>query len=257
MYLRLLLKTIALPPGPGLILIAFGLFLLKRSPRIAKLCLFGGFIFLWVCSLPLVASLLSSWNQQIPALTIEQAITQAQNNPNQAIVILGGGRNHEAPEYAGEDTVNKGTLLRLRYGAYLAQSTQLPILVTGGLWGTDTISEAELMRNALEQSFGLSPKWLETKSRTTWENAQFTQEILSKENITDIILVTEASHIKRATEVFEYFGFTVLPAATGYKTHKFDKLLRLIDWIPSAVAFYEVYVNLHELYGRAWYRLQQ
>jgi len=44
-------------------------------------------------------------------------ITEAQLKDIQAIVILGGGKNNNAPEYRGIDTINKATLERLRYGA--------------------------------------------------------------------------------------------------------------------------------------------
>ena len=59
-------------------------------------------------------------------------VTLAQARSAQAIVILGGGVRRNAPEYGG-DTVGRLTLDRVRYGAFVARATGLPVLVTGGV----------------------------------------------------------------------------------------------------------------------------
>jgi uncharacterized SAM-binding protein YcdF (DUF218 family) len=78
----------------------------------------------------------------------------------QAIVILGGGVRHEALEYGGH-TLGRLTLERTRYGARVAKQTGLPVLVSGGA-PSGGIAEAEVMRAALAEEFGVPVRWVET-----------------------------------------------------------------------------------------------
>ena len=93
----------------------------------------------------------------------------------QAVVILGGGVRRDAPEYGG-DTLATLTLERVRYGARVARLTGLPVLVSGGsVLGGEP--EAKLMAASLEREFGVPVRWVETRSRTTHENAVLSARI--------------------------------------------------------------------------------
>ena len=105
--------------------------------------------------MPVVAGALARGLEEPPAQ--ERNVARAQ-----AIVILAGGAYRSAPEWGGE-TVNSITLGRVHYGAALARRTQLPILITGGINGPGDATEAELMRRALEQVYGLRVRWVETR----------------------------------------------------------------------------------------------
>lgn len=76
-------------------------------------------------------------------------------------MILGGGKNIQAPEFAHTDTVNRWTLQRLRYGAYLQQQPGKPILVTGGdPYGGKP--EAGAMAESLKRDFHAKTIWVIT-----------------------------------------------------------------------------------------------
>ena len=67
--------------------------------------------------------------------------------------------------------------------------------------------------HAYARSHGIAPDRLvlETASRTTYENAIFTQRLLAPRADQRWVLVTSASHMPRAIGCFRKAGFTVLP----------------------------------------------
>ena len=64
--------------------------------------------------------------------------------------------------------------------------------------------------------------WYETKSLNTYENALHTRQILDKNGISHIVLVTSAVHMPRALALFEKQGFSVIPAPTDYNVTQAD-----------------------------------
>jgi uncharacterized SAM-binding protein YcdF (DUF218 family) len=135
-----------LPPLSFLLVLALGIFLLYRRRKFAKLLIIAAFAMFWAASTPYFAE---------GALHLLEERTTALNGRHSAdaIVILGGGTHFHAPEYAGQDTVNEETLLRLRYGVKLQHETGKPILVTGGKPRGNLVSEAQQMRATLKQDF--------------------------------------------------------------------------------------------------------
>ncbi|WP_341648475.1 YdcF family protein [Thauera humireducens] len=103
----------------------------------------------------------------------------------------------------------------MRYGARLARTTGLPLLVSGGGIGNET-AEAVLMKSALEEDFGLTVRWAEARSRDTRENALFSAQILREADVRHVLLVTHAMHMPRAQAAFESAGLIVTPAPTGW-----------------------------------------
>src|SRR3989338_8451070 len=181
-----LIATFLLPPLSLLLALALGIFPLYRRRRFAKPLLLAMFGLLWIASTPYFAE---------GALHLLEARTTAlgnQRQPADAIVILGGGTYFHAPEYAGQDTVNEETLLRLRYGAKLQRETGKPILATGGKPLDNRLPEAQQMRAALEHDFRAVVRWTEETSDNTFENAHHSFRILQKEGIRKIYLVTHA-----------------------------------------------------------------
>lgn len=152
----------------------------------------------------------------------------------QAIVILGGDVQPEAPEY-GRSQPSAATAARLRYGAWLARQSGLPLAFTGGKgWAANsaqTESEAEVAARVLQQDYGLALRWRESQSRDTAENARLTAPLLRQAGVQRIALVTHAWHMPRAVLAFEKAGLTVTPAPMGYVLPAQSELL---EWLPSA-----------------------
>ena len=73
---------------------------------------------------------------------------------------------------------------------------------------------------------------IEDKSRDTFENAKFTQEICVRLGFKNSILVTSAYHLKRAIMTFEKVGLEVLPFPAGFKSWQ-GKNYRWKSYLPG------------------------
>ena len=235
-YARKVLGTLVLPPTGPLLIAFVGLLLLGRHPRLGRALAWIGFTTLRLLSMPAVSDRLLATLEDSGPLDFATARTA------QALVIPGGGIRRDALEYGG-DTVGLLTLERVRYGAWVARRTGLPVLVTGGTVYGGT-PEAQVMRQSLVDEFGVKVKWSETLSRNTHENALRSAEILRAHNVRRIVLVSHAFDMRRARAEFEAAGLEVVPAPTMLADPGNEDIG---DWIPSARAFTRSYYALYEL----------
>ncbi|MFZ2540889.1 MAG: YdcF family protein [Gallionella sp.] len=236
-----------LPPLSLLLLLAWGIFLLYRSHKLAKPLIFTSFGLLWIASTPIFAE---------GALRVLEANTTAlgSQHPNaDVIVILGGGTYFHAPEYSGQDTIGEQVLSRLRYGANLHRDDGTPILVTGGRPLGNDLSEAQQMRTVLQQDFHVPVRWTEDTSDNTLENARNSFQVLQTAGFGRIYLVTHAWHMPRAAMTFRHAGFEVIEAPVAFTTrYKID----LLAFLPRAEALHDSKIFVHEVIGLIWYRLK-
>jgi uncharacterized SAM-binding protein YcdF (DUF218 family) len=244
-----LIEALVLPPG-GLLLLGLVGLLMWRN-RLGRHLLALSLILLLILSLPVTADLLHQVLERSPVLTAERL---SLDQP-QAIVVLGGGRNLDAPEYDG-DTVSLRTLARLRYAAKLSRKTGLPVIPSGGKPGAIGHAEAVIARDLLQDEFGVPVLEIERRSNTTWENARYTAQLMKQHHIERIILVTDASHMSRSLYAFRRNGIQPTPAPTNFLslvTHETSPLAR---YLPSATAIKGSRDALHEFVGMLWYRLK-
>lgn len=252
-------KIVALlltPPGVILLLALIG-FLIQIRWRMTGVAIIGVcLVVMFALSLPmtgraLIAPLEAETRPLPPAsLTPDTARKRAD-----AIVVLGAGRYPEAPEYGTTDTVSGTALERLRYAAYLHRRTGLPVLLAGGAPFGEPVSEALLMQQSFEEDFQLRPKWAETQSGNTHENAINSKQILTAAGIRRIYLVTHAWHMPRAQWAFVNAGFDVVPAPMGFTTSGAGERAGL-GYFPSARGLALSSLALHERLGALWYRYQ-
>ena len=244
-----IVRAFLLPPGFFFALLLLGVIVRLRFYRTGKTISYVAVSLLLLLSLPIVSNSLLNWYEDVPALDpASLKDTQAK-----AIVILGGGRYADAPEYQG-DTVSRPALERIRYGAWLQRKCKLPILVTGGVvFGGHRPPEAQLMQDVLEKDFLAIVRWVEKDSRTTYENAIDSRKLLEKDGITQIILVTHAIHMPRALEAFEKAGFKVIPAPMGYDT---SHDISILSFLPNAYSLKNTSELMNEMIGRMWYHLR-
>jgi uncharacterized SAM-binding protein YcdF (DUF218 family) len=233
-----------LPPLNFLLLLALGAGLLCTAyAKIGRLLLWSAIATMFLFSMPIVGNSLLAW--------VEMPYSKPDMRRAQAIVVLGGGVYHGAPEY-GEDTVRSYTLERLRYAARLQRQTGLPLLASGGR-PEGGEAESVAMWNSLRNDFGVETRWVELTSLNTGESARNSYAILQPYGISHILLVTHAWHMPRARMAFEKAGFSVIPAGTVFTTRR---QLTLLDFLPSAGGLLTSRHALHELIGRLWYRIK-
>ena len=248
LLLKNLVASILLPPFNLILLGLAGVWLLQRKPKLGKSLIVLSLALLYALSIPFVANrlmlLLETDIVALPAGAIPAA---------EAIVVLGGGVYHDAPEYAA-DVVNGMTLERLQYAALLQQKTGLPLLVTGGSPEGGS-PEAMLMQQALQQSFKVPVQWVERGALDTAQNAQYSAAILHAAGIRNILLVSHAWHLPRARIEFEKQGLKVTPAPTHYAyVRNTQHGSKVFDFLPQARALLKSYYAIHEGIGLLWYK---
>lgn len=213
MPLRFFIKQWLLPPGLLILLLLLGWCLRGRFPRLSTLCFVMGLAGLWLMSLPLVVQQSARLLEREAPLAVRAWPQLAQQAD--AIVVLGAGRERGDPAWGASDQPSLLALERMRFAANLAKACGLPLLASGGLHFGEPPSEAQLMAERLQADFGIAVTWQEGRSRTTWENAVYSAEVLQPLGKRRIVLVTQAWHMPRARWSFERAGFTVIAAPMG------------------------------------------
>jgi uncharacterized SAM-binding protein YcdF (DUF218 family) len=266
---RNLLSELLTPPGILIVWMLLILFLIKKHELIKKVLITADLVMIWVMSTNYFAvqftNLAGHWLSWPAPLTEENIFLDFKksaatlNHHPQAIIVLGGGRRKgalEVPIDYNQQDLSSGSLERLRYGARLAKQTNLPVLVTGGApdkVDSKDLAEAKVMKIVLEKEYSMSPNWIEDQSNTTQENALNSAEILKKEGIQSVYLVTHFWHMPRAKAVFEKQGLGVLEAPMGfYQKTAFTPL----DFYPSSEGFQRTRWIWHEILGNLWYRVK-
>ncbi|HEX3498467.1 MAG TPA: YdcF family protein [Stellaceae bacterium] len=241
-----LAELFALPPANLFLLFVAGLIVARRRPRLGRTVQCTAVLLLYALSTPLVAGSLLRTVE--PATQLDPAAIPGSGAG--AIVVL-SGEMERTPEYGGA-TIGPFTLERVRYAARLVRLTSLPVLVTGGVLKAGAPPIAALMRDALSDDFGITPRWIEDRSHTTDENARFSAALLRHDGVGTIVLVTQGFHMRRAALAFAEAGLTVIPAPTMLTAREsdFDAL------IPTGKALQQSLFAAHEWIGLAWYRLR-
>lgn len=235
--------------GPFLVMV-LSVWAFKVAPQRATLRLPIGLsglvgLGLWLISCPAVAVWLSV--HLLPQVKAIQA-QDLTHQQVQAIVVLGGGADTHTHEYDGPN-LSTASMSRLLYGLHLAHITHLPMAFSGGRgWGGQAPQppEAVVADAVLTRLHAPALRWQENQSRDTRENAQMTADLLKKDGISHIALVTHAWHMPRSVRNFEATGLKVLPAPMGYiQTHAQP----VLQWIPQGGALQDSCAVLKEWLG--------
>jgi uncharacterized SAM-binding protein YcdF (DUF218 family) len=253
--LKPLLTALVLPPAGPLLLALLGVFLLYRQRKTSgRICLVIGLLSAWTLSCEVTGSWLNRHLLKQYAFISPSDLTS--KKPAQAIVVLGSGIQTYAPEYQNVSQPSRLSAIRLRYGAWLALQTHIPLAFSGGKgWAShsaQSTTEAEAADFYLK-AFNLpSLKWRDDQSADTAQNASEMARILLPQKVTRIALVTHAWHMERAVQLFTAQGFEVIPAPVHTITpESYD----LLAHIPSADGLQDSRHVLREALGLLVLRL--
>jgi uncharacterized SAM-binding protein YcdF (DUF218 family) len=241
-----LIGELILPPAGPLLVGLFGL-LLWGTAFGRRLVIFS-LVLQITLSLPLTAEMIFKGLQTHPPLNRQQS----QNSQAQAIIVLGAGRYHKAPEYH-TDTASLRMLSRLRYAAKLARVTGLPVIPSGGNPGGIGITEAEISKNILLQEYDIPVHHMDKLSMNTWENARNVAQLMKRLDISKVILITDAAHMPRALYAFQRHGVDPIPAPINFEYHLEQERPLYERIIPSKAAAMNIALGLHEYLGHFWY----
>jgi len=252
-----LLKVFLMPPALQLVMMLLAALLWRRRVVLSRVMMIFAWGSLLALSMPIVSTQLFTW-LEAPYLNTAASQLQIQRQNPKAVVVLGGDRTRNAPEYGG-DQVSEASLWRLRYGAILAKEHQLPVIASGGtVYPYELKTEAQMAAQALENEWNVQTVWQEGNSRDTWRNAQQTAALLAvqlgQDVLPPVILVTHAYHMRRAQYAFEQAGVSTIPAPTGFRSVTQSGWRD--DWLPQSYYLHQSRIALHEYLGLAFYRMR-
>lgn len=147
----------------------------------------------------------------------------AQLAAQQGVIVLGGAFDHPGVQTAhGQVPLNDAAERMSAPLPWMRAHPDWTLVFSGGegrLVGRTGLSEAEMARQFyLEQGLAPAQLVLESRSRSTRENAQRVAELLGARCRQPWLLVTSAWHMPRAVAEFEAAGCRVTPYPVDFRT---------------------------------------
>ena len=249
---KLLLPLIA-PLGWSAGLWLLGAVLYWRGRRQGAVwCMVLGIALLLAMSSPLVGErLLGALEREYPTVAVDASPTA------EGIVVLGGVT---VPPVAPRQEVEaSGGIDRLLHGMRLYRAEKAPVLIFSGgiltLLTGSSMSEAEqFLQLATAIGIDSAAVILEGRSRNTHENACYVRDILVARGWHRVLLVTSASHMRRAVAVFQAQDVDVIAAPTDVRV--VDRDFSLWQLLPSVSGLEKSSIATKEYIGWWVYRLR-
>ena len=167
-----------------------------------------------------------------------------------AIVVLGGGLEGRYDGVRALPDLNDAGD-RVWQGARLyKQGVASRIVLSGGQFEADPRKEAEapgMKMFMLDMGVPEEALVIESNSRTTFENALRTRELLGEDS-SNIALVTSAFHMGRSLLWFEKAGFTVYPVRADIRV--LNESRAFWEYLPKPQALDESTIAIKEYLGR-------
>lgn len=204
------LTNLVIPLNLGITLLVLGMLaFVVRHRRIALLLAASGMGWVLFWSLPASSLWAGGHLEQLYPYKPPDQLPAAQ-----AIVVLGGSTASNRPNWF-EPYDRAATVSRVDTAAQLYHAGRAPLVIVSGAALDGSVSEAQIMANALQQH-GVPASAIieESKSLTTYENAVYTAEILAKQDLDRVLVVTSALHMPRAMGVFRKQQVNVVAASS-------------------------------------------
>lgn len=212
-----------------------------RAARWGRLGAWGAWAGLWVLSMPFTSSTLTGWTEtRGPDLG---AALAGKDRQKVALVVLTGGMRSYDQSLPPRERLSAASTQRVLTASRLWREQGFGLVILTGAPPPETEAMLDLLT-----ALGLPPGRVvrETRSLNTRENATYSAEILRQSGVETVVLVTSATHLRRAVKDFAAAGVTVIPAAAdlvGRTRTSVDSFL------PSAHALSHTQVCLHEILG--------
>lgn len=235
-YLKKIIGMMLMPIPLTLVAMCLAFLLMKKCPKLARLFLLSGIIMLGLTSWsPVADKLIATVEHDFPVFDIQQ--------PVDVVIVLGSGHKElsNTPEIM---QLGNSALFRLEEGLRILKANPNAQLFVSGYSGEMTEPHAEVMRRAAIE-LGVKPGRIKAfpLAKDTEEEAKSMKPYLDGKQAA---LVTEASHIKRASIFFEKAGINIIPAPALYLGSEKS------DWQIDANAAYKSQRAFYEWLGRGW-----
>jgi uncharacterized SAM-binding protein YcdF (DUF218 family) len=196
---------------------------------------------------------------RLATLTLQGRFRQRTELPErtQAIVVLGGW-SMPAHDRRPRALLGADSIFRCLHAAELYhRGGPCLVVVSGGVAEPEKgqPAVAPLMKELLcDLGVAARDVLIEDHSTTTYENGIECRKVLLARRVERIALVTNASHMLRATRCFGRLGFEVTPAPCDFDAVTLDASLS--SFLPSCDAARATSEAAHEWLGLVWYWLR-
>ncbi|NVK73297.1 MAG: YdcF family protein, partial [Oceanospirillaceae bacterium] len=205
-YLKKTIGMMLMPIPLTLLAMCLALLLMKKCPKFAKLLLFCAILLLGLTSWnPVANSLIATVEHDYPVFDIQQ--------PVDVVIILGSGHK-DLSHIPSVMALGGSALFRLEEGLRILKANPSAQLFVSGYAAGMTEPHAKVMKQAAIE-LGVQPDRIKAfpLARDTEEEAKSMKPYLEGKRAA---LVTEASHLKRASIFFEKAGIKIIPAPAMY-----------------------------------------
>ncbi len=229
------------PLSIGLIIAFIGVLALYGGrQRTAKFLL--PFAFLWIALLsygPISALLLNPLERQYPAL-LESPV-------GVDYILVLGNEHHTNKNLPITAQVSATAIVRLSEGIRHYQKLPGSTLVLSGYAGLEDENSHALMQKRLAVALGVDGRDIKmlTSPKDTQEEAEAMKKLVGN---TPFILVTSASHMPRAMQLFNDLGMHPVAAPTDYHAQEKSSWLHM----PRSDGLRSSGLAFHEYYGSIW-----
>ena len=209
---------------------------------------------LWFASTRVVGlQLIASLQDNFPAININE------HPPADYVVLLGGGVI--VPSGVGTESQLGLAGQRVLHSFRLMKANVAPkmIISAGNVFGGSAAkSEAHYTAEILA-SWGINTDQmvLDSSSRTTGENALFTEQLIEGKVNPRLVLVTSSYHMPRAVAQFENLGLVVTPSPTNFVSTISEGEPLLPHLVPSTAGLSLTNTAIHEYVGLMKLRFEQ
>lgn len=239
----------ALAPLPFcllLLLLALALLCSKRFQTWGKGLLAVTIVLLYLVSVkPFSTPLLANIERTYPAITEAPANTSF-------VMVLGSGHDSD-PALPLHEQASESAYYRFNHAFALLQQLPDAKLIVSGAHGSDPISHAEYnRRRALDWGVEADRIIQFDAPKDTVGEARAAKHIAGDQ---PLLLVTSASHMRRALALFHGQGVNAVPAPTRFLARP-DVPMNYQDWIPRSNHLLLSERLIHEQLGLWWARLK-
>ncbi|MBN2816023.1 MAG: YdcF family protein [Campylobacterales bacterium] len=247
-FLKKFISFFVEPLGIVLLLFSLGVyFMYARKERVAKLFSITGLVALFLFSYPPFANaLVEILEDKYPKFLY---VNVHSSEDIEYIHVLGGGHTTDETQPISSQLSDASTK-RVLEGVLIARNMKNTQLIFTGFAGkTDT--PTAIMNARLASALGIKKErmLINVLPKDTLEEALYAQSIIGEK---PFLLVTSATHMPRAMQLFESLGMHPIAAPTDFHKEKFLGYMVA----PDAFYFRVSTIAIHEYIGLLWNTLK-
>jgi uncharacterized SAM-binding protein YcdF (DUF218 family) len=251
-FLKKIISQILYPLNFSLLVLLAGIVMIwmrgQRWKKVGKVLATMGAFLLVLCSYSFIAeALLISLEYEYPALKSVQSFSHIEY-----VVVLGGGKSSDE-RLPSTTQLSGSSIARLIEGIRIHRQIAGSRLILAGGAVYDPVPEAQVMAEAaIALGVEADSLVLEAVSKDTQDQAANIREIVGN---APFIMVTSASHMRRAAGMFRKQGLQPIPAPADYWV-KNDRAVSPADFFPSPDNLRKLQRAVHEYVGIGWAKMR-